>query len=94
VARSSCDDQTISGLTRNIGFLGSSSRATSSVMMRRGSPTWMAASPIPGASYMVFSIRSMKRRAASSTPSTAALFCRRIGSGIETISRLLMLAAT
>ena len=32
------------------------------VMMRRGSPTWIAASPMPGASYMVASIWSMKRR--------------------------------
>src|SRR5665213_2624138 len=43
------------------GLAVSSSRwATSMVTMRRGTLTWMAASPMPGAAYMVSTIESMK----------------------------------
>ena len=48
-------------------------------MARTGSPTWIAASPMPGAAYMVSSMSSKRARKASSTP----------GAGFETaFSRL------
>jgi hypothetical protein len=80
-------------LTRKSGLFGSSSRATSIVTMRRGSPTWIAASPMPGASYMVASISSMKRRAASSTVSTMTLFWRSTASGIVRMSSFVIARA-
>ncbi len=53
------------------GALGSSFLATSRVMSRFGTPTWIAASPMPGAAYMVSNMSSISRRVSSSTVPTA-----------------------
>ncbi len=41
-------------------------------MTRLGSPTWTAASPMPGAAYMVSSMSVMRARRASSTAATGS----------------------
>ena len=64
----------------------SSRVATSMVTTRRGTPTWMAASPMPGASYMVSSMESMNLRRSSSTRSTGSLVMRSLRSGRVMIS--------
>ena len=76
-------DQTISGLTRKsgVGSAPPSSLATSMAMSRRGTPTWIAARPMPGAAYMVSSMSSIKRRRSSSMRSIGALLARRDLSG-------------
>ena len=56
------------------------------VTTRRGTPTWTAARPMPGAAYMVSSIESMSLRRSSSTRSTGALFMRSLRSGRVMIS--------
>ena len=47
---------------KTCGAGGSSSLARSMTSMRSGSPTWIAASPMPGASYMVSSMSSASLR--------------------------------
>ena len=49
---------TISGLMKTCGAGSSPSLARSITSRRSGSPTWMAASPMPGASYIVSSMSS------------------------------------
>ena len=56
-------------------------RAVSTTMMRRATPTWGAARPMPGAAYMVSSMSSMSRRTSSSTWSTGFALSFRRGSG-------------
>src|SRR3954471_13615850 len=51
---------------------------------RFGTPIWIAASPIPGASYMVSSMSSASARISSVMRSTGAHFARRRGSGRRT----------
>ena len=50
------------------------------VMSRSGTPTWIAARPMPGASYMVSSMSSASSRISGVTAST----------GLETSRRLLV----
>ena len=49
--------------------------------MRSGSPIWIAANPMPGASYMVASMSSANARNGASTRSTGLESWRRMGSG-------------
>ena len=74
------------------GFFGSSFLARSMVMIRLGVPTWMAASPIPGASYMVSSISSMSLRMPASIFFTGSDTCRNRLSGRMRMSRSAMAA--
>ena len=48
----------VPGLMKTRGSGGSSFLARSMVTTRRGTPTWIAASPMPGASYMVSNMSS------------------------------------
>ncbi len=73
-----------------MGFFSSPSRARSMTTMRFGTPICTAASPMPGASYMVSSMSSMILRTASVTSVTGGETCRNIGSGSLMISRMAM----
>ena len=66
---------------KTCGAFGSSSLARSMTSMRSGSPTWIAASPMPGASYMVSSMSSASLRNGASTRSTGFETRRSTGSG-------------
>ena len=52
---------------------------------RTGSPTWMAARPMPGAAYMVSSMSSISARRASSTSATGLDFFFRVGRSLSTV---------
>ncbi len=60
---------------------GASSLAVSSTISRIGTPTWTAASPTPGAAYMVSSMSSIRERSSSSTRRTGSLALRSRRSG-------------
>jgi hypothetical protein len=64
-----------------IGVRSSSSPPTSSTRSRRGTLTWTAARPTPGAAYIVSNMSSIRRRSSSSTRSTGSETWRRSGSG-------------
>ena len=51
--------------------------------MRRSTPTCTAASPMPGAAYMVSSMFAAKLRTSSSTVSTAAIACGELGLAVS-----------
>jgi hypothetical protein len=68
----------ISGFTTNKGFGGSFSLARSITNMRKGRPIWIAASPIPGAAYIVSSMSSKTARVSASTLFKGAETCRKI----------------
>ena len=51
---------------KTCGSFGSSFLARSMVTTRCGTPTWIAASPMPGASYMVSNMSSTSLRIAAS----------------------------
>ena len=70
-----------SGLMKTCGAGGSPSLARSMTSMRSGSPTWIAARPMPGASYMVSSMSSASFSSGASTRSTGLETWRRTGSG-------------
>jgi len=55
--------------------------------MRRGTPTWIAASPTPGALYIVSNISSTSARTSASTVFTGSDFCRSRLSGRMMMSR-------
>src|SRR5205085_3583023 len=55
---------------------------------RFGTPIWIAARPIPGASYIVSSMSSARARISSVMRSTGAHFVRRRGSGRRTSGRI------
>ena len=59
-------------------------------MSRIGSAIWIAARPMPGASYMVSTMSSISLRKASSTRSIGALTRRSLGSGRVMIGRRAM----
>ena len=63
------------------GCLGASPFAVSMMSMRRSTPTCTAASPMPGAAYIVSSMSFRKARTLSSTVSTGSDVLRRMGSG-------------
>ncbi len=69
VANSS-DAQRISGLMKAIGFLAPSRWSRSITSTRLGTPTWMAARPMPSAAYMLSIRSSMSLRVSSSTRAT------------------------
>ena len=69
-SRVSSERQTISGLSSTIGCGGSSLPAQSITNIRLITPSWVAASPIPGASYMVASMSAASARRPSSIAST------------------------
>ena len=69
------------------GSFGSSFLARSMVTMRLGSPTWIAASPMPGAAYMVSNISSTSLRVAASTLATGLETSRSRLSGKIRMSR-------
>ena len=60
-------------------------------MTRLGTPIWMAARPMPGASYMVSSMSSMRARSSSSTVSTGFEIVLRRGSGAVRMGRMAMM---
>src|SRR5690606_8099150 len=55
-----------------------------------GTPTWMAARPMPGAAYIVSSMSAISARKPSSTLSTGFEISFRRGSGAVMISRIAM----
>jgi hypothetical protein len=57
------------------------------VTTRLGVPTWIAASPIPGASYMVSNMSSTSSRMPASTFFTGSETCRNRLSGRMRMSR-------
>ena len=69
------------------GFFGSSFLAVSTVTMRCGSPTWIAARPTPGASYIVSNMSSTSARTSASTAFTGSDTCRSRLSGRMMMSR-------
>ena len=73
----SSERQTTSGLTSTMGAAGSSLPAQSITKIRFITPSWVAASPMPGASYMVASMSSASARIPSSTASTGVAALRR-----------------
>ena len=88
----SSDVQTISGLMKTCGSFGSSFLARSMVTTRLGTPIWIAASPMPGASYMVSNMsstscamsprrswRPARRRAAAACPARSRISRTRHG---------------
>ena len=81
----------ISGLmkTRGFGVVSpfSSRLARSMVISRSGCATWIAASPMPGASYMVSSMSSASLRISAVTFSTGFETSRNCLSGRMMISR-------
>ena len=84
VARSP-ERQTISGLTSTIGRRSSPS-ATSSTTSRSETPTCGAASPMPGALYMVSNMSAASWRSASSTRATGSALVLSTGCGACRIS--------
>src|SRR5450759_2531091 len=72
----------ISGLTSACSW-----SSTSATMTRRSTPTWGAASPIPGASRMVSTMSSISLRVESSTLGTLGHLVRRRRSSTTTMSR-------
>src|SRR4051794_14406865 len=58
--------------------------------MRCGTPTWIAARPMPGAAYIVSNMSATSARTSSSTVSTSLEISRRRGSGTSTIGRMAM----
>jgi hypothetical protein len=66
---------------KTCGARGSSFLAISRVTMRRGSPSWMAANPMPGASYIASNISSISLRTGASTRVTGSDTRRRRLSG-------------
>jgi len=66
---------------KTCGFFSSSSRDTSMTSICFGTPIWIAARPMPGASYMVSSMSSASLRSSAFTVSIGAETCRRSGSG-------------
>jgi hypothetical protein len=71
----------ISGLMKTMSLLGSSSAAMSIRKMRWFSPICVAASPTPGAAYMVSAMSSISFSMAGVTRSTGSAFSRSRGSG-------------
>ncbi len=61
-------------------------------MTRLGTPIWMAASPMPGASYMVSNMSSISACTGLSTAFTGSDFSRSRVSGMMRISRFAMAA--
>ena len=88
----SSETPTISGLMKTCGFFGSSFLATSMVTMRCGAPTWIAASPTPGASYMVSNMSSTSLRTSAVIFFTGSETSRNRLSGRMRISRSAMAA--
>src|SRR5215204_4563344 len=86
----SSEDQVISGLMNACGAFSSSFLARSMVTKRKGSPIWIAASPMPGASYMVSNMSSASLRTDASTFATGLETRRKRLSGMTRISRRLM----
>ena len=80
----------MSGFTIINGVLGASSLAGSMTMTRREMPICGAASPMPGASYMVASMSSISLRSSSSTRSTGLACLRKIESGMVRMRRMAM----
>src|SRR5438128_9012463 len=64
----------------------------SMTITRLGTPTWIAARPIPGAAYIVSSMSSISARRSSSTVVTGFDTCFSSGSGTTRISRNAMAA--
>ena len=62
------------------------------VTTRSATPIWMAASPIPGAAYIVSNMSSISARNALSTPFTGSDLSRNRLSGMMRISRTAMAA--
>ena len=77
---------------KTCGAFGSSFLARSMVTTRCGTPIWMAASPMPGASYMVSNMSLTSARSGLSTFATGSDFSRSRLSGRMMISRLAMAA--
>ena len=67
-------------------------RTRSIVISRTGSAIWIAASPMPGASYMVSNISSASLRISGVTSATGLEICRSRLSGRMMISRRAMAA--
>ena len=61
-------------------------------MTRLGTPTWMAASPMPGASYMVSNMSSTRRRSSGSIACAGSETSRSRLSGRMMMSRSAMAA--
>ena len=57
---------------------------------RLGTPTWIAARPMPGASYIVSNMSAISARSSSSTFSTGEEILRRRGSGTSMIGNMAM----
>ena len=77
-----------SGLISAIG-VGLSSGIRSTTAKRSPTPTWGAASPIPGARYMVANMRGTSPRTRSISPAPTGLArAFRIGSGTSRIGRV------
>ena len=75
----------------NIAARGSSSFLARSITSTRlATPIWIAARPMPGASYMVSSMSSISARTSSSTTPTFSLAARNRGSGRHRIGRMAM----
>ena len=72
------------------GSFGSSFLARSMVTMRLGSPIWIAASPMPGASYMVSNMSSTSCLVAASILATGLETSRSRLSGKMRMSRTAM----
>ena len=73
-----------------MGSAGSSSLARSMTTMRFITPIWGAASPMPGASYMVSSISLANVLISSSTVSIGSATARRRASGMTRMGRMAM----
>ena len=66
----------------------SSSGSCRSMTSRRlGTPTWIAARPMPGAAYIVSNMSAISARISSFTSSTGVEICRRRGSGTSRIGK-------
>ena len=79
-----------SGLMNTCGWWSSSFFDKSMVTTRFATPIWIAASPMPGASYMVSNISSTSLRMPASIFFTGSDTCRSRLSGILMISRIAM----
>ena len=58
--------------------------------MRLGTPTWMAARPMPGAAYIVSNMSSISVWSSGVIASTGEEICRSNGSGASMIGRMAM----